>query len=327
MGYLTYAPVAVVPLLRRGNRAHTAIGHLTPARRVASVAATKRGRSLHWHIASETGVLTDVLLCRPDHYRWIDTNAVAHGTLSAGTVLDAAALVRQYDGLVAALTDAGVACHWLTPEPQLPYQVYTRDSSQTTPWGPVLTQLRIPQRRGEYAAVLAFHGSDFWHHASAGTCEGGDIHIIRPGLLLIGHSGVRTDQAGAEQFAGWFRAQGWEVRLQAFAEHFLHLDVLFCMATDSLAVACLDVLGEEFAAWADAHGIAIVPASYAEVMAMSCNLLALGDNRVISPAHSVRINAELRARGVTVIDPPLDLFAAGGGSVHCLTMPLARRPL
>jgi N-dimethylarginine dimethylaminohydrolase len=60
---------------------------------------------------------------------------------------------------------------------------------------------------------------------------------------------------------------------------------------------------------------------------MSCNLLALGNDRVISPAHSVRINAELRRRGVTVIDPPLDLFAAGGGSVHCLTMPLNRLPL
>ena len=68
-------------------------------------------------------------------------------------------------------------------------------------------------------------------------------------------------------------------------------------------------------------------ATYPEVMAMSCNLLALGDDRVISPAHSVRINAELRARGVTVIDPPLDLFARGGGSIHCMTMPLHREPL
>ena len=25
-------------------------------------------------------------------------------------------------------------------------------------------------------------------------------------------------------------------------------------------------------------------------------------------------------------DPELDLFAAGGGSVHCMTMPLAREP-
>jgi arginine deiminase len=28
-----------------------------------------------------------------------------------------------------------------------------------------------------------------------------------------------------------------------------------------------------------------------------------------------------------VFDPPLDLFALGGGSVHCMTMPLNREPL
>jgi N-dimethylarginine dimethylaminohydrolase len=281
---------------------------------------------MHWTLSSETGVLTDVLLCRPDHYHWIDSNAVAHQTLAAATAFDPARAAAQYDGLVEALEANGVARHYLVPEDHLPYQVYTRDSSQTTPWGPVLTQLRMPARRGEYAGVLGFHDR-FFAYASQGTLEGGDIHIIRPGLLVIGYSGVRTDRAGAEQFASLFAARGWSVRLQPFAEHFLHLDVLFCMATDRLAVACIDVLGDDFAAWAAANGIELVLASYAEVMAMSCNLLALGDGRVISPVHSRRINAELRGRGLTVIDPPLDLFAAGGGSVHCLTMPLNRLPL
>ncbi len=186
----------------------------------------------------------------------------------------------------------------------------------------------MPQRRGEYASVLRFHQqTGFWRYASAGTCEGGDIHIIRPGLLLIGHSGVRTDLAGARQLAEWFEAQGWEVRLQPFAEHFLHLDVLFCMATDHLAVCCTEVLGEAFTDWLAAHDIAVIEASYSEVMAMSCNILALGDGRVISPRHSARLNARLREAGLTVLDPPLDVFAAGGGSVHCLTMPLKREPL
>jgi N-dimethylarginine dimethylaminohydrolase len=57
---------------------------------------------------------------------------------------------------------------------------------------------------------------------------------------------------------------------------------------------------------------------------MSCNLLALGDDRVVSPLHSTRINQALRAEGIQVLDPELDHFARGGGSVHCLTMPLAR---
>ncbi len=284
---------------------------------------------MRWTLQSETGVLTDVLLCRPDHYHWIDTNSIAHGTLTAGTGFDHAAAVVQYDGLVAALEGAGVTCHYLKPEPGFPYQVYTRDSSQVTPWGPVLTQLCTSQRRGEYARVLDFYSASggMWNYATRGTIEGGDIHVIRPGLFLVGNSGGRTDVAGATEFAGWFADAGWTVRLQPFPEHFLHLDVMFCMAADDLAVACIEVLGGDFAAWAAAQGIGIIPASYAEVMAMSCNLLALGDRRVISPAHSVRINAALRAQGITVIDPPLEIFARGGGSVHCLTMPLNRKAL
>jgi N-dimethylarginine dimethylaminohydrolase len=282
-----------------------------------------------WKVDSETGVLRDVLLCPPVHYQWIDTNAVAHATIASGAANDPQRLPAQYKELEHALTQAGVTLHHTVPEPQLPYQVYTRDSSQTTPWGPILTQLAMKQRRGEYASLLNFHApyGGFYKYATAGTVEGGDIHVIRPGLLMIGHSGVRTNEAGAAQFAGFFAEQGWETRLVPFAEHFLHLDVLFCMATPRLAVACIDVLGEEFERFLNDRQISVLRASYAEVMAMSCNLLALGDDRVISPAHSTRLNAALRAEGVTVFDPELDEFARGGGSVHCMTMPLARDPI
>ena len=279
---------------------------------------------MSWRVESETGVLRDVLLCPPDYYEWIPSNAVAVHTLQSGVALDRAALRQQFDGLVTALTQAGAACHFLRPDRFLPYQVYTRDSSQTTPWGVLLTQLEKPQRRGEAGEVARFYGADFWQCATAGSLEGGDIHIIRPGLAIIGWSGVRTTQAGAEQLAGWLRAEGWQVRLQPFAAHFLHLDVLFCMVTDNLAVACTEVLGDDFAIFCAANNIAVVEATYREVMDMSCNVLALGQGRVISPAHSGRLNAALRARGVTVIDPPLDMFAQGGGSVHCMTMPLRR---
>jgi N-dimethylarginine dimethylaminohydrolase len=282
-----------------------------------------------FRVDSETGRLRDVLLCRPEFYHWIDTNAVAHATLSAGAPADAQRRRGQYAELEAALTQAGVRLHFTQAEAHLPYQVYTRDSSQTTPWGPVLTQLAMRQRRGEYASLLRFHAQHGGFHAymNDGTVEGGDIHIVRPGLLVVGYSGVRTSAEGAAQFGALFSAQGWDVKLVPFAEHFLHLDVLFCMATPRLAVACIDVLGEGFETFLAERQIQVVRASYPEVMAMSCNLLALGDDRVISPAHSTRLNAALRAEGVEVFDPELDEFARGGGSVHCMTMPLLRDPV
>jgi arginine deiminase len=279
-----------------------------------------------WTLTSETGRLRDVLLCRPDHYQWIPTNAIARATLAAGRPLDRSALMAEYAEFEAALAEAGAACHYLTPAAHLPYQVYTRDSSQVAPHGPALTMLAMPQRRGEYAAILDFYGP-MWRMATRGTVEGGDIHLIRPGLAAIGASGGRTSAEGAEEFACWLRADGWEVIVVPFDDHFLHLDVIFSMASPGLALACLDALPSAFTAWCRDHQIRLIDTGYRAAMEdMACNVLALGQDRVISPRHSSATNAALRAEGLTVLDPELRLFAHGGGSAHCMSMALARDP-
>ncbi len=277
-----------------------------------------------WIVASETGRLTDVLVCAPDHYRWLPTNSIARRTLAGGGQPDLQGLQSQHRELVAALEQAGATVHHLPPEPHLPYMAYTRDSVVVTHRGPVLCQLERPQRRGEYAALIDWHEGRFWRKSSAGTLEGGDIHILRPGLALIGASGGRTDLEGAEQLAGWLRAEGWDVRIQPFDEHFLHLDVLFCLAAPGLAVACLEVLPEDFIAWLAEHAIRCLPVPYRAAMGLGCNILSLGEGRVISAAESRDLNATLRAEGLIVLDPALSLFTAGGGGPHCLTCPLHR---
>ena len=81
-----------------------------------------------WSIDSETGALTDVLLCPPDHYEWIKTNAIAVETLRSGRRIDTQQLRSQFRQLEDALDQGGVRRHYVEPEPHLPYQVYTRDS-------------------------------------------------------------------------------------------------------------------------------------------------------------------------------------------------------
>lgn len=281
-----------------------------------------------FRVASETGRLREVLLCPPDHYRWIPTNSIVRRTLSEGAQVPAPHhLAAQHRELADALRQAGVTVHLIPPEPHLPYMAYTRDSVVVTHRGPVLCQLERPQRRGEYAPLLDWHaaqGSAMWRKSSAGTLEGGDIHVIRDGLAVVGASGGRTDEAGAEQFADWLRAEGWEVRVEPFDEHFLHLDVLFCMAAPGLAVGCTDVLDERFLRWLRDHGIRIIPVPYRAAMALGCNILALGDGRVISARESADLNAALWAEGLEVLDPALSLFTLGGGGPHCLTCPLLR---
>lgn len=282
-----------------------------------------------WFIDSETGELSDVLLCPPDHYSWIASNDIAIRNLEKGLHVERKAMQAQFGELVSALEGAQVACHRVEARAGLPYQVYTRDSSQTTPWGTVVTRLMRPERRAEESAINAFYGDDaIWRRCTKGHIEGGDIHVIRPGLLAVGVTGGRTDVAGAEEFIGWFEEAGWTCRMIHFSEHFLHLDVIFCMVAENLAIACVDVIDDEDLAWFRDQGIQLLPVSYKEAMhGMGCNVLALGRDRVVSPRHSTRVNAMLRAEGIAVIDPELDQFSQGGGSIHCMSMPLRRRSL
>jgi arginine deiminase len=284
-------------------------------------------RTLRWGVDSETGILRDVLLCRPDHYRWLPYNTVACQTLASRAAIDPAALRRQYGEFEAALEEAGVRRHYLEPDPVLPYQVYTRDSSLLTPWGMAVLQLMRPQRRGETASVITFYEAAAiprWHWSTAGSIEGGDIHIVRPGLVIVGCSGERTTREGAEQLCGWFRAAGWETRIELFADYFLHFDLLFCMVAPALAVACTDVLEPAFLDWLREHRIELIPVPYRETMQLGCNLLALGRERVISPAGARELNQRLRAHGIEVLAPDLSLFTRGGGGAHCMSLPLAR---
>jgi len=102
--------------------------------------------------------------------------------------------------------------------------------------------------------------------------------------------------------------------------------VLFCMAAPGLAVACTEVLDPGFVGWLEGHGIRCVPVRYRDAMALGCNILALGNDTVVSARGSTALNAALRAEGLRVLDPELELFTLGGGGPHCLTCPLARDP-
>lgn len=276
---------------------------------------------------SDYGRLTDVLLCEPDHFRWFPANSVAEETLRRGTSFDLQQAQRQHREMVQALESAGVTCHFAAPDPHLPYQVYTRDPDVMTPWGVLVTQMFRPQRVGEVAPIVRFYqgqGIPVWNWATAGSIEGGDIHLVRPGTLLIGYSGDRTKEASARQVAGWFEGQGWQVRCQPFAQHFLHMDLLFAMAAEKVALASLEVLPDDFTAWLRGLGIELVPVSYKEAMELNGNVLALGGGKVLSAAGSAGVNAKLRALGLDVLDPDLTMFTMGGGGPRCMTMPIRR---
>ena len=70
--------------------------------------------------------------------------------------------------------------------------------------------------------------------------------------------------------------------------------------------------------------IEIVPATFAETMALGCNVVALGNEKVLSTAGATDLNEKMRAIGLTVYDPDMSMFTWAGGGVHCMCQPLRR---
>jgi N-dimethylarginine dimethylaminohydrolase len=280
-----------------------------------------------WGVDSEYGVLRDVLLGPPDNFRWLPTSAISKATLESGASFDAELAQAQHRELVSIYESAGVTVHRLDPDPALPYQVFARDSSVTTPEGAVVTQLKQQWRRGEYAPVIHFYTDSeipIWKMITAGSIEGGDVTIVEPGVMLIGNGEERTEIQAARQLAGWMEGAGWEVRIEPIPGQFVHIDVLVSILAPKLAAVCVESASGGLTAWLREKGFEILEVSTADAFKLGVNAISLGSERVISTAGSARLNEQMRALGLQVFDPDLSMFTSGGGGAHCLAQALRR---
>ena len=282
-----------------------------------------------WSVDSEYGRLTDVMLSAPPHLELVPCNAVSIDNHRNGVTCSPEIALEQHKALVRALDGEGVRCHLVPPAEQLPDLSFTRDATLMTPWGLIGLNPAVGHRGDEVAHILGTArgwGVPILGGIAEGTVEGGDVCILRPGVVLIGWSGERTDETGARGLARLFEAQGWRAILYRFDPHFLHLDTQFTLVGRNLAVACVEVLGSGFLCEIQELGIDLVPVTYGEVQKLGGNLLSLGDERVLSSSDNVRVNGALERRGYRVIAAEIDQFTRCGGGVHCLTMPLSRLP-
>ena len=285
-----------------------------------------------WHIGREAGVLTDVLLGPAEGFRWMGEENAAWSSLvrdsmRRGYVFDKQAAMRQHREMVEAYQEAGVKTHFLPLDEYNPYQVYARDSSFMTPYGAVICQMANPRRRGEYAAAMRFyleHGIPIYDMVSSGNFEGGDFNIIADKAVLIGYTDHRSEHVAARQIAGWFEAEGWEIKWAPIDQFYVHIDLMVCMLNEHCAAVCLETTDDDVVTWLRAKKVEIIPASFKETMALGCNVVALGGDRVLSTAGAKDLNVKMKAAGFKVYDPDMTMFTWAGGGVHCMCQPLRR---
>jgi N-dimethylarginine dimethylaminohydrolase len=285
-----------------------------------------------WKIESETGQLKDVLLGPPESFRWMGFenaawSSLVRDTLRKGYKFDKQLAMRQHREMVEAYHQAGVVTHFLPVDMDNPYQVYARDSSFMTPYGAVICQMANPRRRGEYAPALRFYlsnGIPIYDMISAGNFEGGDFNTLRKGLALVGYTDHRSEEIAALQAANWLKAEGWEIKFAPIDQFYVHIDLMVCMLNENCAAVCLETTEDDIVAWLKSKKIEIIPASFKETMALGCNVVALGRDRILSTQSAMQLNRNMRAAGFQVYDPDMSMFLQAGGGVHCMCQPLRR---
>ena len=285
----------------------------------------------YWGIDNDYGVLRDVLLGRPDYFRWVEAGPLIGRTLSnqhkTGIEFDFELAQRQHAAMVRIYEDAGVTCHYLDSDPVLHRNFFARDSSVMTPWGALICHMQLKCRRADYHSVIRFYQHNeipIWQYATAGHFEGGDFVILEPGTVLIGYCGERSEQAGAEQVAEFVRARGWEVEVAPIPALFVHMDGLVVPLDHKRLVACVDALEDWVVDWLQSRGFEFVDVGFGEARDLGVNLVALGNKRVLSMAGSEQLNEDMRALGYEVHAPDMSMFTLGGGGVHCLCQALRR---
>ena len=80
-----------------------------------AIAATSAS-AVPWGVTAQTGVLTDVLLGKPDHFRWVPLNSISAVTLAnteqMGHRFDQQKAMRQHRQMVDVYEPNGVRCIW-----------------------------------------------------------------------------------------------------------------------------------------------------------------------------------------------------------------------
>lgn len=284
---------------------------------------------------SSTGPLRRVLVCPPEAVGWDDTaRREAWSDLGYFHAPEVEQARREHEALRARLDEAGAELVLLPPTGELGLDaVYVHDASLMTDAGAILLRMGKAARRGEPPV----HGRIYRELAipvlgaieAPGTVEGGDVVWLDERTLLAGR-GYRTNAAGIAQLRALLEPLGITV-LEAPLPHgggpavCLHLMSLVSPLDAAsllvdlpwLAVATVELLRR--------RGLRLVEIEPEERQSLACNVLALGEGRLLALEANVRTNARLTQAGFDVRTfPGHEVAWNGGGGPTCLTRPLQR---
>jgi N-dimethylarginine dimethylaminohydrolase len=284
---------------------------------------------------SMVGTLQRVLVCSPHTAGWNQPErATRWCDLGFRHAPDFAKAQVQHDILRRELESAGAEVIELPPTADLTIDaVYTHDASLATDFGLIAMHpgksTRAPEASHHATFCLRLSIPMFARISAPGTTEAGDIVWLDSKTLLIGR-GYRTNAAGIDQMRDLLAPKGIEV-ISAPLPHSagpsecLHLMSLISLLNEKTVLVDLPWLAVETIELLKARGFQLMEIEYSERETLACNVLALGENRLLTIEENRTTNERLSRAGFDVHTFPGDeLCINGGGGPTCLTRPLMR---
>ena len=282
------------------------------------------------------GALQRVLVCSPRTACWHQRERAARWReLGFVQAPDFATAQAQHEALCRELEECGAEVEDIPPAMELSLDaVYAHDASLPTDFGLILMRPGKANRvfegkhHGSFCQIL---GIPMLAKITApATTEAGDMVWLDAKTLLIGHS-YRTNAQGIQQIRALLTPKGVEV-LSAPLPHgqgpsaCLHLMSLISLLDEKTVLVDLPSLAVETVELLKTRGWRFIEIDYSERETLACNVLALGEKRLLALEENAKTNAKLRAAGFDVRTfPGSALCINGGGGPTCLTRPLLRR--
>ena len=282
------------------------------------------------HSMSKT--LQRVLVCEPDAAGWGEGAGWRElGYFHAPRLDDAES---QHAGLVAALDKVGAEVSRLPGGDGVSLDaVYAHDASFPTNHGMILMHMGKPTRRGEPDLHRRFFEAQSIPALGTieppGLTEAGDMLWLDESTVLIGE-GYRTNAEGIEQVRQLLAPHGVEVIASALPygpgpDACLHLMSLISILDERAAIVDLRWLSVPTVQLLEERGFTFIEIEDDERESLACNVLALGDKKLLTIAENEKTNARLEKEGFEVLTyEASEISANGSGGPTCLTRPIWR---
>ncbi len=294
---------------------------------------------MNLNVNQMTAPLARVMVCPPEHAGWNDgARAGEWQGLTYMHPLNFEVAAQQHAALVAELERAGAELVVMpaSADPNVELSIdaaYVHDSSLTTNWGAIILHTGKANRQVEGPLVRRFYESIGYpvlgEVSAPGLAESGDMLWVDERTLLVGR-GFRTNGAGIAQLRALLEPKGVEVIASGLPygngpAYCLHLLSNMSPLDASTLLVDLPMIPVETVELLHERGWKLLEIDASERETLACNVLALGEGRLLAIAENEKTNARLRAAGFDVRTfAGSEICINGGGGPTCLTRVLVR---